>query len=83
MRLQGARLRRARRRAFYRQASLPHLIVWRSYQSGVFALGIEPGTVMPRVEEGKLVGETLPPRGSRETVVAVTIVPGGGRRSGQ
>lgn len=60
----------------YRQAALPHLVVWRSYQSGVFALGIEPGTAAPRIEDGRLVGETLPPRSSRDYAVAITLQPG-------
>ncbi len=57
----------------YRQAELPDLLVWRSYQSGVFALGIEPGTPLPRVEDGRLVGDSLPPRGSRSYGVAITV----------
>ena len=57
----------------YRQASLPDLLVWRSFQSGVFALGIEPGTTLPRVEDGRLVGDSLPPRTSRDYAVAITI----------
>ncbi len=60
----------------YRQAELPDLLVWRSYQSGVFALGIEPGTTLPRVEDGKLVGDSLPPRGRRSYGVAITVTGG-------
>ncbi len=60
----------------YRQAALPDLLVWRSYQSGVFALGIEPGTTLPRVEDGRLVGDSLPPRGSRSYGVAITVTGG-------
>ncbi|MCX5480382.1 DUF4432 family protein [Kaistia geumhonensis] len=57
----------------YRQAQLPSLLVWRSYQSGVFALGIEPGTALPRIENGELLTETLEPRGSRDYAMAITV----------
>lgn len=57
----------------YRQAQLPSLLVWRSYQSGVFALGIEPGTALPRIENGDLVTETIEPRGSRDYALAITV----------
>lgn len=38
----------------YSQASLPKLAVWRAYQSGIFALGIEPRTDLHSSEDGTL-----------------------------
>ncbi|MBZ9938627.1 aldose 1-epimerase family protein [Mesorhizobium sp. BR1-1-16] len=61
----------------YRQAKLPSLLVWRSYQSGVFALGIEPGTMLPRVEDGRLIGDTLGPRASTDYGMAITVTSDG------
>lgn len=43
----------------YSQDTLPKLAVWRAYQSGVFALGIEPRTDLRPVDNTKLqAGET-------------------------
>ena len=57
----------------YPQRQLPSLLVWRSYQSGVFALGIEPGTTLPRIEGDRLVTGSLGPRASAEYEIDITI----------
>lgn len=50
----------------YPAAQLPSLLVWRSYRSGNFALGIEPGTHLPRIEDGALVSDHLEPGEGRD-----------------
>lgn len=59
----------------YRQAQLPSLLVWRSYQSGVFALGIEPGTRLPSVTDGRLDADLLAPRQAADYQIDISISP--------
>ena len=57
----------------YPQRQLPSLLVWRSYQSGVFALGIEPGTTLPTIESDRLVTGTLGARSSAEYAIDIVL----------
>ena len=61
----------------YPAAQLPSLLVWRSYRSGNFALGIEPGTPLPRFEDGQLITDHLEPAESRDYALDLVMARGG------
>ena len=52
----------------YSQATLPKLAVWRAYQSGIFALGIEPRTDLRAADQ-----RLLEPGESREYFIRIGL----------
>nr|WP_281411124.1 hypothetical protein [Rhizobium leguminosarum] len=54
----------------YSQAALPKLAIWRAYQSGVFALGVEP-----RTDLRPTTGALLQPSQARSYVLTFRFSP--------
>jgi hypothetical protein len=60
----------------YAAAQLPSLLVWRSYRSGDFALGIEPGTNMPRQDGERLISDRLEAGEARDFALDMVLLRG-------
>jgi len=57
----------------YQAAQLPSLLVWRSYRSGCFALGIEPGTPLPVIEDGQMTCDHLAAGEARDYALDLVV----------